>query len=78
MKECHTHNEKGKEKLAEGIERLNQGRIRTLKAKENYKYWGILEANIIKQADTKVKKVFFYQVTFVTRALIINQTLCLK
>ena len=46
----------GKRQIMEGIELLNQERIRTLGEKENYKYLGLLEANIIKQAKMKKKK----------------------
>ena len=35
--------------MSEGIELPNQEKIRTLGEKENYKYLGILEADIIKQ-----------------------------
>ena len=37
----------------EGIEMSNQEGIRSLVEKENYKYWGILEADTIKQAEVK-------------------------
>ena len=40
---------------AEGIEPLNQESIRTLGEKQNYKYLGILEADTIKQMETKEK-----------------------
>ena len=38
----------GKKQIMEGIELPNQERIRMLTEKENYKYLGILEAEIIK------------------------------
>ena len=38
-----------------GIEVPNQERIRTLGEKENYKFLGILEADTIKQVETKEK-----------------------
>ena len=40
----------------EGIELLNQDKIRTLGENETYKYLGILEADTIKYADMKEKK----------------------
>ena len=39
-----------KRQTVEGIELPYQKSIRTLGEKENYKYWGILEAVYIKQA----------------------------
>ena len=39
---------------AEGIERPNQEKIRTL-VKETYKYLGILDADAIKQVEMKEK-----------------------
>ena len=44
-----------KQHNTEGIERLNQEKIRTLGKKETYKYLGILEVDIIKQAEKKEK-----------------------
>ena len=38
------------------MELTNQERIRTLKEKENNNYLGVLEADIIKQAEMKEKK----------------------
>ena len=48
----------GSRKIREGIELLNQEKIRTPREKENYKFLGILEADTIKQAemDKKNKK----------------------
>ena len=43
----------GKREITEGIELSTQERIRTHGEEENYKYFGILEANIIKQAEMK-------------------------
>ena len=50
-----------KRKTKEGIELPNQGKIRTLGKKENYKYLGILEGDTIKQAELKekVRKEFY-------------------
>ena len=45
-----------KREWAEGIELSNQEFIRTLMAKWNYKYLGILEADTIKQGEEKEKK----------------------
>ncbi len=45
----------GKRQKREGIELPNQERIRTRGEKENYKYLGILEADIIKQVEMKEK-----------------------
>ena len=44
-----------KRQLMEWIELPNQEGIKTLGAKEIYKYFGILEANTIKQVKTKEK-----------------------
>ena len=41
----------------EGTELPNQDKIRTLGGKETNKYWGILEADIIKHAE--MKEIFF-------------------
>ena len=45
----------GERQIMEGIERPNQEKIRTFGEKETYKYLGILETNIIKQAEMKEK-----------------------
>ena len=45
----------GKWQMMEGIELLNQEKIRTLGDKETYKYFGILEADTIKQVEMKEK-----------------------
>ena len=45
----------GKLHLIDGIEPPNQDKIRTLGEKETYKYWGILEAETIKQVEMKEK-----------------------
>ena len=44
-----------KRHLTNGMELLNQDKIRTLGEKEKYKYLGILEADTIKQMETKYK-----------------------
>ena len=44
-----------KKQVTEGIELPNQERIRRLGRKENYKYFGILEAVTIKQVEMKEK-----------------------
>ena len=41
--------------MMEGIEITNQEKIRTFGEKETYKYFGILEAATIKQAEMKEK-----------------------
>ena len=41
--------------IAKGIEVRNKKRIRTNKENENYKYFGILEAGTIIQAEMKEK-----------------------
>ena len=41
--------------MTEGIDKPNQGKIRTLGEKETYKYLGILEADTIKYAGRKEK-----------------------
>ena len=46
----------GKLKMTEGIELPNQGKIRTLREKETYKYMGILEPDTIKHAEMKEKR----------------------
>ena len=45
----------------EGIELLNQEKIRTVREKETYKYLGLLEADTIKQAEMteKIEKEYF-------------------
>ena len=45
----------GERQKAEGVEPSNQERIRTLREKENYQYFGILEASAIKQVQVKEK-----------------------
>ena len=42
-----------KQQMIEGIELPNQEKIRMLKEKETYKYFGILEADTIKLAEMK-------------------------
>ena len=46
----------GKKEIMEGIELPNRERIRTLGEKENHKYLGMLEANVIKQTEMRRKK----------------------
>ena len=45
----------GKRHLTNGIELLNQDKVRTLAENETYKYLGILEADTIKQVEMKNK-----------------------
>ena len=45
----------GKRKLTDGMELLNKDKIKTLAENETYKYFGILEADTIKQAEMKEK-----------------------
>ena len=45
----------GKRHLTDGMELLNQGKIRTLVENETYKYLGTLEADTIKQVQMKDK-----------------------
>ena len=45
----------GKRHLADEMELQNQDNIRTLGENETYKYWGILEADTIKQLEMKDK-----------------------
>ena len=47
---------KSKKYITDEKELPNQGRIRTPGEKENYKHMGILEADTIKQVETKEKK----------------------
>ena len=47
----------GKRKMTEGIELLNEEKIRTLREKETYKYFGIIEMDTIKHAE--MKEIFF-------------------
>ena len=47
----------GKRQITEGIELPNQGKIRTLREKETYKYLGILEVDTIKQVEMKEKNL---------------------
>ena len=51
----------GKRQITEGTELPNQERIKTLGEKENHKYFGILEADTIKQAEMKEKTTKDYQ-----------------
>ena len=44
----------GKRRMTEGTELANQGKTRTLREKETYKYLGTLEVNTIKQTEMKV------------------------
>ena len=46
---------RGKRHLTDGMELLNQNKIRTLGEKENCRYLGILEADTIKQVESKDK-----------------------
>ena len=55
---CHTHNEKRKSQITEGIELPNKERIRTFREKENYKYLELWEADKIKQAEMKKIKEY--------------------
>ena len=45
----------GKRQMTEGIELINQEKIRTLGEKETYKYLGMLEADTIKHAEMNEK-----------------------
>ena len=45
----------GKRRITDGMELLNQDKIRTLGEKETYKYLGILEADTKKQVGMKDK-----------------------
>ena len=46
-----------KRHMTEGVELPTQEKLRTLGDKENFKYWGILEADTIKQMKMKeIKK----------------------
>ena len=46
---------RGRRHLTDRMELPNQDTIRTLGEKETYKYWGILEADTIKQVEMKEK-----------------------
>ena len=45
----------GKLHLTDGMEQLNQDKIKTLEENKTYKYFGILEADTIKQVQMKNK-----------------------
>ena len=45
----------GKRYRTDGMELTNQDNIRTLRENETYKYFGILEANTVKQEEMKGK-----------------------
>ena len=45
----------GKRHMSDGMELPNQEKVRTLGKNETYKYLGILEADTIKQVETKDK-----------------------
>ena len=53
----------GKRYMTEGIEVPNQEKIRMLREKETNKYFGILEADTIKQVEMKekIKKEFLWR-----------------
>ena len=54
---CHNDYEKKMEReTTVGIELPNQESIRTLEEKENYKSFGILEADTVKQIEIKKKR----------------------
>ena len=56
MEKCTIHVMKsGKRHLTEGMELRNQDKIRTLREKETYKYFDILEADTIKQVEMREK-----------------------
>ena len=44
---------RGQRRLTDGMDLLNQDKIRTLAENETYKYLGILEADTIKQVEMK-------------------------
>ena len=46
---------RGKRHLTDEMELPNQDKIRTLRKKETYKYFGILEADTINQVEMKEK-----------------------
>ena len=48
----------GKGHMTDGIELLNQDKIRTLGEKETYKYLGILEVDTMKQVEMKDTKKY--------------------
>ncbi len=45
----------GKRQITKGIGLLNEDKIRTLRKRETFKYLGMLEADITKQAKVKEK-----------------------
>ena len=45
-----------KRQIIEGIELPNQGSIRTIRDKKNFKFLGILEVDVVKQVERKEKK----------------------
>ena len=49
----HVYNEKVKRETTEKVELFNQENIRKLREKENNEYFGIFEADIIKQMNKK-------------------------
>ena len=51
----------GKRHMREGIELLNQEKIRILEEKETYKYLETLRANTIKQMKMKKKNLSVFQ-----------------
>ena len=56
IEKCAMHVMKsGKRHMTDGMELLNQDKIRTLGGNETYKYLGILEADTIKQVEMKDK-----------------------
>ena len=62
----------GKRKTAEEIEQSNLERIWWLGEKENYKFFGILEADTIKQAEMKKKNTSEEQGNFLKPNFVIE------
>ena len=61
IEKCATLVMKSGKNPTDGMELLNQDKIRTFREKETYKFLGILEADTIKQVETKekMKKEYF-------------------
>ena len=59
LKKSPAHNEQRQKKERWRRELLNQESTKILGGKENYKYWGKLEVETIKQAGMKEKRKHF-------------------
>ena len=66
--------------MMKGVEQSNQVIIRSLREKETYKFWGIMEADTIKKVEMKAKfkKEYFRRTKKTTRDKSLSQESCQK